>query len=511
MPTIVFEIAGVDRASMLAKGTLRVADDLGGRATLRAVLNDTTGGGYHPEEGDEVVVTYDGDLIYGGSVERVKWRKVNGATLTRSEIEVVDYNQIPDRHLVARTYENMTAGDIVRDIVENDLVDEGISIAGSVLAATGSEIGPTSYIGSAVVGSFSLGGVVDGPVIERAVFNYVSAAAAFDELAQLVGFHWTIGYDKLLTFAPREQVRAPFDVTEAAKNFREMDVERSRSQYRNLQYLRAGVDVTDPRTETIYGDGANQTFAVAFPVYEAPTVEVSVGGGAFSAQTVGIRGVDADGSAQWYWNKGENQITQDTGDTPIAAADRLRVTYRGTFPIIIAHSEPGEIESRASTEGGSGIYEAIEEDASLDSVTLAQAKAAAMLRKYGRIPENVTFETDDPGLRAGQLVTITSAEHGVDGDYLIESVDTEDIGVGEQFMRNTVRATSGERLDNWVDFFRKVSAMNRPKTIRENEQLASGRTIADAVAFEDDLTADDAAYDDAEIGTAIVGYAEVAA
>ena len=44
---------------------------------LRAVLNGATGGGY---TGRRRGRRDDGDLIYGGSVERVKWRKVNGAT-----------------------------------------------------------------------------------------------------------------------------------------------------------------------------------------------------------------------------------------------------------------------------------------------------------------------------------------------------------------------------------------------------------------------------------------------
>lgn len=521
MPTLSLTIGGVERSGLLRKSTLQVPDALGQRGTCRFVLDDTSGAGYHPEEGQEVVVTYDGVPVFGGTIDRCKWRVENGTTMTVSELACVDYNQIPDRHLVAATYEDMSAGDIVRDLVSTYLADEGIDVLGPVLAATGSEVGPTSYVGSAVVGSYSFGGVADGPTIEKVVFTYMTVTACLNELAQLVGFYWNIGPDKLLTFAPAEQVRAPFDISEAAttdpvsgdavSNFRSMSVERTRDQYRNRQYLRAGTDVTDARAEVSTGDGTRMVFGTAFPIAYEPTIEVKIGAGAYTTKTVGIKGVDAMGTHDWYWNKGESEVVQDDAGTPLTSSDRVRVTYQGTFPIVIASSSQDEVEARAALEGGSGVYEAVEDDQSIDSVALAQTKAQALLRRYGSIPEQVEFETDEPGLQAGQLVYVWSPQHGVDGDYLIESADTRDIGVGEQFLRTTIRATSGERLDNWVDFFRKVIDSGRRFVLRENEKLALGRSVAEVLTMSDVLTLEQADGDAAVgiVGEAIVSFSEV--
>lgn len=521
MPTLSLTIDGTERVALLRTSTLDIPNALQARGTCRFTLDDaplalTPDLGYRPAEGEQVRVTYGDVVLFAGTVDEVNWWVEAGTepALTVSDITCVDYNQIPDRHLVARSYEAMTAGAIVRDVVERDLAGEGISVVGSALQLSGSEVGPVAMVGTAQVGSIEYAGVEDGPMVDAATFAYMPASQVFHELAELVGFYWNIDHDKVLTFAPRDQRSAPFAISEAAdtdpitgdarSNFRGMRVRRSRDQYRNRQFVRAGIDVTDPRTEYFKGDGAAKTYTVAFPMQTEPTV--TVGG---VAKTVGIKGLDQPGSHDWYWNKGLHELVQDDGAVALTSAETLAITYRGSFPIVIASSSQAEVDARAAIEGGTGVYEDVVDDTSIDSTEQAHDKANALLRRYGQIPESVEFETDQPGLQAGQLLPVWSPRHGLDGLYLIESANVRDVGVGSSFLRTSVKAVSGERTDTWVDFFRKVVQQGRRFVLRENERLQLGRTTVDVLGLADVLTLAQAGSEDAVVGEAMVGGSEV--
>ena len=137
---------------------------------------------------------------------------------------------------------------------------------------------------------------------------------------KLVGFHWTIGYGKLLTFDPRAS---------RSRAVRRVGGRRTSGRWTSSgpghstgtsSTARAGVDVTDPRTgRRSTATVRNQTFAVAFPVYETPTSESPSVVARSLTQTVGIRGVDAD-RCRWYW-VGRTRFTR-TGRYAVSAADR---------------------------------------------------------------------------------------------------------------------------------------------------------------------------------------------
>lgn len=513
------QIAGVERAGLLLAGSLGGTDTIQNRSTLKFRLSDESGFGYRPQEGQPVIVEWDGERIYKGSIDKVKWKVVEGTTdggaqgTVQSEIDCVDRNQVADRHVVARVYENMLAGDIIRDIVANDLAGEGIQTQGEPLSATGSQVG-TGIVGSAVVGRIIESGVSDGPMIERAVFNYMTASQVFSELAELVGYYWNIDHFDLLTFAPREQIVAPFQVGEVEisdtlltqHRFRNMDVEDSRDQYRNKQFLRAGTEITDPRTEDFKGDGATQAFLLAFPAAREPSVTVNG-----VAKTVGIKGVDPAGSHDWYWNAGNVQIVQDDGAVPLTTTDTLSVTYQGSFPIVIGTADSAEIAARAAVEGGTGVYEDVAEDATIDSMDLAIDKAGGLLRKYGRVPRRVTFEIDHHGLKPGQLLTMGAPLHEVTGPYLVESVGIQDVPGRSDYLKRQVTILSGEHVDNWIDFFRKLANSGRRFNIRENERLTQGQMVVEVLQLSDVLDVAQAGAIEAVVGSAIVGYSEVGA
>lgn len=335
-----------------------------------------------------------------------------------------------------------------------------------------------------------------GPTIAKAVFNYQPLSECLNELAEMAGYYWRISHSKVLHFADRTTLRAPWPLDTSAK-VRGVRIRRHGEQYRNRQYLRAGTDTTEPRTERFKGDGETRTFTLAFPVAKVPTVRVNG-----VTQTVGIRGLDT--GKQWYWSKGDPTITQDLSAVPLTASDTLEITYEGMFPIIVASDAGAEVAAR-------GPYEAVEEEANLDDADAALEVADAKLRRYAKLATELQYETREPGLVPGMLQPVNLPTLGVAGEYLISEVSLEDFGADAlDRYRYVVRALDGEPLGGWEAFFRQLATRGRTFVIRENEVLVKLRRVGADVLVLADTFGKVAAAPENRVGYAQVGYSEVA-
>lgn len=460
--TLQLLIDGEDKTALLQANSLKIEDELNSRDTMDFTLLDPAGE-YWPEIGDPVAL-YDGTtLVFGGLVSDTDEEKGSGNESLKTIVNCVDYNQLADRGLVAEVYEGMTAGAIVRAIVTKYLAADGVTADG----------------------------VQDGPTISRILFNYVYASDAFNELCERTGFSWNVGYDRDLKFFGRETFAAPLAFTDTSENFRKMRVRRSLGNYRNRQYLRGGKALTAARIETWQGDGTNRTFTTAFPIGKQPIL-ITVGA---VSQTIGIRGIDTE--RQWYWSKGTDTITQDTTETVVPAGTVIEITYQGLYPIVVKASDDNEIAERAAIEGTSGIYEAITTDSDIDDYELAMDKVFNLLRQKGLIQDVVPFETDVPGLLAGQLIPIQVSKYGLDGEYLIDKITGND--VDGKFMRWTGTALSGERIGGWVEFFRSLALRQQgtlgTEATSEMEVLSLVQTLSDTVKVSDPCTATEGVRD----------------
>ena len=299
-------INSVDKTSLMQRKSMKLKKAVNERSLLDFQLKDTAGA-YRPSPGQPVLL-YDGaTLIFGGVVDEPEEEKIIGSTLLVNDVPVNDWHEICDRFLVAETYENKTAGYIVADLRTNYLDAEGITA----------------------------GDIQSGQTITKAVFNYIPVSQALDELSELSGFQWDITPAKALRYFDRSSYAAPWDVTSASE-IRKVKVRKDRSKYRNRQYLRAGQDISDSQIREFAGDGKTTTFTVDLPLAATPTVTVNG-----AAKTVGIRSVDA--GKDWYWNKGDKTISQDTGGAVLISTDTLQIVFAGYYPIMVVSEDPASI------------------------------------------------------------------------------------------------------------------------------------------------------------------------
>jgi len=440
---MILTIGGMDKTSQLLDMTMAINDQLNARSTcsfgLKAAAGETS------IVGDQVEI-YDGEtLIFAGTIEDPEEEQPLGTTILKQAIQASDWHQVADRRIVAESYVDKTAGYIANNIITLYLAAEGITA----------------------------GTIQDGPTIKKAIFNYEQASKCFDELSQVTGYQWRINPNKTLDFFDRATNIAPFGIGETSA-IRNLKVRRNRDNYRNRQYLRAGQDVSTVQIRNFAGDGSKQVFTLDLPVALTPTVKLNG-----VAKTVGIAQLDE--GKDFYWQKGEKEITQDDAGTPLVSTDVLRVEYQGFFPIMVVSDAIEAINERKSIEGGTGIYEAVEDKASIDSKDAALDYSDGLLRRYAKIAETITFDTELIGLRSGQLITLELPAHGVSGSFLIGRVDMQDVGFTDGSLRYSVECLSGEAFGGWIQFFKRLAESKATYVIRENEILVKLITFIDEI------------------------------
>ncbi len=426
-------IDNIDCTGYLVDGTLAIEDAIGERSTCSFNLIDKAGDLLAIlKAGETVEVCADGVKVYGGSIDKPKSKRTPAGTLAWT-IDCVDWHQIADRRIVAETYENQTADVIVRDIIDKYLAVEGIT--------------------------YTMESVQVGPLVVECVFNYATATSCLDTLSERAGYSWWIDAHKVLNFVARATYLAPWPLDGEAK-ISDLNVEDSRQGYRNRQYVKAGKDVTDPQSESFKGDGASRTWTVGFPIAKVPTIKVNG-----VPKTVGIKGIDE--GKDFYWNKGDPTITQDTGAPVLTSSETLQVTYQGLFDVVVLTDDYTAIEERKAVEGGTGYYEAVDDEPYLSSRESAIQSANAKLRKHAQFSKVITFSTWEPGLRPGQIIVASRpGDRLYNEEFLIDQVSFAE--VGSDFYQYHVHAVSGESLGGWATFFKNMATRGQAFVIREN-------------------------------------------
>ncbi len=484
-------ISGVEQTGKILRGSLSIEKSLNNRAMLQVKLLDSTRQ-WHPKPGETVYFVWGSDVLFGGRIETVNERlpcAVAGPSII--SLKCVDWSRLFDRYVISEVYESKTLAEIVADIFQK----------------------PPLRLDGILIGS------IPDFTFDKIRFPSVKVADAIRELCQLAGgLAYMVSPEKVFSIRDRSTYSAPWTIGDSApalKTYRDLTVDRTLSQYRNVQWIVGGKDLTEPRAEKFHGDtttasasSKKRTFNLHFPCGVTPTIKRFASGewpsGSYVLQRVGVRGVDKDNDltltdpatgdptwAQWFWEKdrteiGQNSASDEVNNPTLTPNETLEVTYQGLYPVICERRDDANIADRANAEDGSGIYEAIEEDEKLDSLSLAEEKAARMLEQFGRIPDTLKFQADLAGLEPGHLMNIVLADHAIDAQFMVDTVRYSFPDSQLSFMRCDIQALDGERQEGWADYWRRAAKAGRKFSLRENE------VVAKFVGEEDTITISDA-------------------
>lgn len=445
---IIFTVEGVDRTSSVVFNSVRKTDNLNQKTDLLEFKVRKYGSlTYVPNLGDEVVVTKDGDTIFGGVVVRIS-EALRSPTILEYSIACNDYSQFLKRELVTERYENQTVADIIDDLIATYTTD-GFTT--------------TSVVGTVTLGSIS--------------FNRLNVADCLQKLADALSYVWYVDYDKDIHFFPRntEEGEAISDIS-GNYVYDSLEITEDLTQVRNVVLVQGGERESEtPRTELFSGDATRTTFALANKYASLPDVEV---GGV--AQTVGVEFLDDDASFDCMWNFNEKYIRFTAGNTPGLGTNNIEVSGIYLYPIVV------NILNNASI-AEFGRYEFAITDRSIRSQDEAVCRALAELQSYQNELYEGSFRTYQDGFRSGQIVSITSSQRAKSIDVVVQSVTArmrDPIGTAFEYEVRFATLKS-------VGIIEYLQAQLRSKEVivDDQETLLNLHDLTDGVAISDTLAA----------------------
>lgn len=423
--SILINVSGV--AIERLKGSVNIYDAIEQRSTASFVAVDRLGVETY-QKGQPIEIISNIPIPpfahpeFTGFIENVKRHKIapNDTTIYWT-IQCIDNHYLADKRIAAEIYTSKTAKYIVEDLITNYLAAEGVTV----------------------------GEVQTGPTFEGVVINYQPISKVLDSLAEKSNFIWYIDEDKKLYFIERTTYPAPFSI-DSGDILKDVDMstelEENNPSYRNAQYFRGGKATTALQTFNATGDGVTVAFALGYPLASVPTVTV---GGA--AQTVGLKGVDS--GMDCYWSQGDSILVFDNASIPGVAA--IVVTYYGEYPLFVYTDDTVAINALKAVEGGTGIIETLEDDASATTRNDALAISIAQLEKFGVVGKRFPFPINNWGLKPGQMVTVDYPAYGLNNaDLLVESVEVSELAPNE--LRYLITAIEGPELGDWTGFFKHI-------------------------------------------------------
>ncbi len=408
---IYIEVGGTEITNR-QDGSLNIRNAIEERSTCSFTIVDSTGTATY-SKGQPVEVLQHTHPLFGGIIDRVKHTKLRKSTTVNHTITAVGYEALADKRLIAATYAAQTAEFIVRDIGANYLNAEGIW----------------------------LGNIETGPTITEALFNYGPGGTVLSRLAERSGKVWGVDPIKRLYFQDPASTPAPWAVdTDMITKLSPVTTQQA-PKYRNRQFVRAGRDITAPQTENFVGDATVVAFTVGYPINSVPAVTV-----AGAPQTIGIKGLDPAGAFQCYWSKSDPVIVFTAAP---GAAVAVQVVYIGQFPILVQAEDVAAIAARKAVEGGTGIWETLDDEPAIQDSVEALDDAEAKLDKYSVIGELMRFGTNTQDFAPGQLASVTWL--GAAQDMLIESVVITEIK--PNLPHYAITAVIGPALGDWTNLF----------------------------------------------------------
>lgn len=385
-------INGQERRELIDLPSLSIENKLMAEVDTCSFTLETTDRSQAPQLGQEVIIAEGVERIFGGRIVRTPETEFLPGHFSYLA-QVIDYACELDQKLFKESYENMTAGAIIRDLLTK--------YAPTITAAN----------------------VKDGPNIQKIRFNYESSSACIKRLCDIAGFDWYVDYNRGLHFFDRETYAAPFSLTEEGGNYSDLSIEPDLSQVRNRVFVRGGVYASDPFTQTFKGDGNNRAWTLAYkphPISATTPITVTLNG---VTKTLGIENLDDPATKDFLLNYSEKVIKAGTNLATPTSTDTIAVTYRYEVPVLVQVDDPSSQQSLAAITGGDGIYEHLIQDENIKTKELAWQVGQAEMAQFSNPKVTASFSTFTSGLRAGMLISVQIARRGIDRTFLITSVN----------------------------------------------------------------------------------------
>lgn len=378
---IVVTLNGTEITDKIDPESFSITDERNSNRDTCQFVIEREPGGFAPALNAEIIVTLDGTRIFGGSIVSFE-TSVEAPPTVRYSVECLDFTYQADRKLITERFSDDTVNTIIGSLV--------------------STYAPT----------FTVSNVDADLTISKISFNRLTLSQCLDKLANVTGYLWYIDYHKDVHFFSRNAEQAPFDITDSNGSHitKSLRIRSDLSQLRNIVEVTGGETPTATRTTKHAGDGETTEFPTHFKFDTIPTVTVNG-----SPVTVGVEYLDTAGFA-CYWSRAEKYVRFDTASippSPTSGSTNIEFTGNPLVPIVAVVPDNESIVEF-------GEFEFALTESTLRTENEVIDRALAELEAYAEELTEASFETNRPGLRSGQIITINSDLHEVNGQYVIQ-------------------------------------------------------------------------------------------
>lgn len=440
------EIAGTDRSSWVDWTSLTKDEGLTREPDTLAFEIKLTADKSTFSLGSVVELYEDSTLIFAGIlVERRE--SIHGGLVTGWEYKAKDYTHTLDKTLVAKSYEDKTAGEIVADLITN--------YTDGTFTATG--IAPSS------------------PSIETVRFNYEPVSRCLAILADQIGWDWYVDYAKDIHFFDAQVSTPTLTLTDTSGGFEwsSLVVDRNILELTNSVIVRGGEyksDIAESDARDVFkGDGTQTMFPLGYK-YADIVVEVND-----VAQDVGADNLTDPLTVDVLYNFMEKFIRFNTAPT---SGYVIKVYGKAYIPVIAKVRDGDSIATY-------GEYQNIVIDRQITSVEEAQRVGRAKLLEWSEGKYEGTFRTRTTGLKTGDMVTINSTLRGISGTFKINHI------IGRAISSETMEYTVQFLASGSITFADMIVGLLGEKkkniVISDEEVVQRLETLSDALAISDSI------------------------
>lgn len=389
-------IATVDKTDIVEKETLLVEDLLTNQVNTCTFAMIDAAGTNKPSAGQEVVVTIDSVVVFGGYITDVVQTQLAPGEY-RYDVNCVDYSDLLRRSLVVEVYQSQPCLEIITDIL-------------------------TDYVAGVTYTH-----VAAGPTINYISFNYKFPFDCVQELADLTGYDWYVDSAKDLHFFSIETNAAPYSLTDSASTgqYAGLEITVDKTQLRNRVTARGGYELSALYENDVQTAIAGQTvFALKYKPYAPVSIYIDT-----VAHTLGVDNIDESGK-DFVLNQTE-KLVKCLDHAALSAGAVVKVAYKYQIPVFAQGDDSDSIDAIKAIEGGTGIYEGEPIiDETIKTKAAARARVKAELEMYSNNLVTGTFVTTQAGYRSGQILTVNIPTRAVNAQYLIQSVSMASVAPG---------------------------------------------------------------------------------
>lgn len=360
-------------------------------------------------------------LHFAGVVNDSKYKDYYNQNVRIQSISCSDMHYYTDKRVWTRGFVNESCGAIVRQMIDEVLQEEGITI----------------------------GQIDEGYNIPAISFSYKKCNEILNQLAELASFVWFVDYEGALHFVNAKDATLLDEliVTNDDVMINSMTVTNKNNQYRNKQYIKGANAVTNTINQNFKGDGSTQSFTLGYRLADKP--KICVNGQYIAEDDIVLKGYNE--KAKWYYEKNDAVILQNPSDTPLSSSSTLKVEYQGVYPIVAITDSRAEINRLYQLGAGTGLIEECDTETEINDLATAISTATGRLSKYCGNSYQVTFTTRSNRFKVGDKVAF-DVDELKDNDYIIDKIDiTDDITT----IWYKITAVKGPLCDSWTRSFGK--------------------------------------------------------